>query len=80
MWLQIDIQVAQNDRTAIGHHMQEVLGNFEPPRPLYSGFSVQKWPFSASFEAVFRTIILKVQDDHQCIKQQCLDKQNPARS
>ena len=29
-------------------------------------FSVEKWPFSACFEATSTPIVLKVQDDHQC--------------
>ena len=48
---------------------KQVLCNFKPSSPFYGEFSVQKWPFLACFEAVFRTIILKVQDHHQCANQ-----------
>ena len=67
--LKMGIQVTQNDRRANAHHHKQVLCYFEPSSLFYGRFSVQKWPFSACFEAVFRTIVLKVQDDHQCANQ-----------
>ena len=46
-----------------------MLCHFEPSSPFYGQFGGQKQPFLGCFEAVFRTIILKVQDDHQCVNQ-----------
>ena len=45
--------VAQNDRRANARLEKQVLCNFEPSSLFYGQFSVQKWPFSAFFEAVF---------------------------
>ena len=58
--------VFPQDGSKLAHHHNQVLCYFEPSRSCYGRFSVQKWPFSACFEAVFRTIVLKVQDGHGC--------------
>ena len=63
-WLKTGIQVAQNDRGAKAHHHKQVSLHFELHSPFYGRFSVQKWPFWA----VFRTIVLKTQDDRQRVK------------
>ena len=68
-WLKTESRVAQNDRRANAHHHKQILCYFELASPFYGRFSVQKWPFSACFEAVFRTIVLKIQDDRQCANQ-----------
>ena len=44
------------------HHHKQVSLHFEPSSPFYGQFRVQKCPFLAAF----RTIVLKVQDDHRC--------------
>ena len=59
-WRKTAIQVAQTDRGAKAHHHKQVLCPFEPSSPFYGRFSVQK---NGRFGAVFRTIVLKTQDD-----------------
>ena len=39
---------------------------FQPSSPFCIQFSVQKWFFSAYFEAAFRTIVLKVLNSQVC--------------
>ena len=68
-WLKTGIQVAQNDRGAKAHHHKQVSLHFEPFSLFYGRFSVQKRPFLGLFSAVFRTIVLKVQDDRRYAKQ-----------
>ena len=54
------------------HHYKQVSLHFEPSSPFYGRFSVQKWPFLGSFQlfsAVFRTIVLEVEDDRRYAKQ-----------
>ena len=67
--LKTGIQVAQNDRGAKAHHHKQVSLHFEPSSPFYGRFSVQKMAVFGLFSAVFRTIVLKVQDDRRYAKQ-----------
>ena len=64
LWLKTGIQVAQNDRGANTHHHKDVSCRFETSSTFYGRFSVQKWPFSGSFE----DIVLKTHDDRRCVK------------
>ena len=68
-WLKTGIQVAQNDRGANAHHHKQVSLHFEPSSPFYGRFSVQKMAVFRLFSAVFRTIVLKVQDGRRYAKQ-----------
>ena len=41
--------------------------HFELSSLFYGRFSGQKWPFSACFEALFKTIVVKVHNDCHCV-------------
>ena len=64
-WLKTGIQVAQNDRGAQVHHHKQFSLRFEPSSPFYGRFSVQKKAVFGLFLAIFRTIVLKTQDDRR---------------
>ena len=58
------IEVAQNDRGANAHPHKHISMHFESSSPVYGRFSFK----NGRFGAVFRTIVLKTQDDRACVK------------
>ena len=64
-WLKISIQVAENDRRANAHHLKQIVRHFER-----SGrFMADLLSKHGHILPVFRTIVLKLQDDRQRVKQ-----------